>query len=268
MTDKLNVTADNFAFLACRTESPTTEAMKLRFAHALPTIFGMITEQIKLSNRMDMLKKHLFYGKEYEQTFERIDGFDKDILRRLTDEKMIRLLHCAIGIGTETGELFEALENHLIDGTDFDDTNFGEELGDVEWYVGIGADATKMTFSEILLAVITKLQHRYPEKFEEFKAELENRDLVGERKILETHLPTGGIVIHAENGPVGTVVHTTLEEFTKMTTGIGANAAVTVGEGGGAKSAQPLGVGGGGGGGSRSEKFTFADDDLQDSREN
>lgn len=50
----------------------------------------------------------------------------------LNDEKEHRLLHGAIGIVTEIGELFEATNTREID-----IVNVGEEIADVYWYLAI-----------------------------------------------------------------------------------------------------------------------------------
>ena len=53
-----------------------------------------------------------------------------------------RLLHAAIGLTTEVGELLLA--------EDGDDINVKEELGDVLWYAAITTDVFEITFDELL----------------------------------------------------------------------------------------------------------------------
>ena len=69
----------------------------------------------------------------------------------LTDEKDFRLLHGAIGIVTEIGEIFEALEKRKVD-----IVNIGEEVTDVYWYLAIfqreyafEVDTSSQEFSKI-----------------------------------------------------------------------------------------------------------------------
>lgn len=94
----------------------------------------------------------------------------------------IRALHASMGCYTESGELLEAMVKQLTDG-DFDKVNFGEEIGDIEWYQAIGFDATGVTEAECREKNIAKLRKRYPEKFDADQAI--NRDLDAERKTLE-----------------------------------------------------------------------------------
>jgi NTP pyrophosphatase (non-canonical NTP hydrolase) len=179
----LVVTAENYSQLACRTESPTTPEMKSRFIQSLSLLNELIREQIDLSMRMDHLKKFLFYGKGFYNGSSNF--FGSEVNDRVVNDRVIRLLHAAIGISTETGELFEALVDHIFDGLGLDVVNIREEFGDCGWYLGIGCDAAGTDLKATLTTNIMKLYHRYPDKFTEFMAELENRDLIGERTILE-----------------------------------------------------------------------------------
>ena len=61
-----------------------------------------------------------------------------------------------------------------------------EEIGDIAWYgFGIFPDASEIPPGQILDTNIGKLAKRYPEKFDDFLAQQENRDLEAEREILE-----------------------------------------------------------------------------------
>lgn len=57
-----------------------------------------------------------------------------------------RLLHASLGVITEICELIESAD------LDDDDLNAKEELGDVLWYIAIGADELEVTFGELLEA--------------------------------------------------------------------------------------------------------------------
>lgn len=94
-----------------------------------------------------------------------------------------RLLHGAIGIATESGELLDALKRHLMYGKDLDRVNMGEEIGDLCWYMAIVLDELGLSFEDVMQKNIAKLSKRYPEKFTEHQAL--HRDLVEERKTLE-----------------------------------------------------------------------------------
>jgi NTP pyrophosphatase (non-canonical NTP hydrolase) len=106
------------------------------------------------------------------------------IAGRLQDPKLIRLLHAAMGISTEAGEILDALKKIIFYGRPLDETNLQEEQGDSFWYHAVMADVLKTTFEALQRMNIRKLQKgRYSEGFTEREAEV--RDLEAERKILE-----------------------------------------------------------------------------------
>jgi hypothetical protein len=94
----------------------------------------------------------------------------------------IRLLHAALGCFTESAELIEPLQAQYVTGV-LDKVNFGEEVGDIEWYQAIGFDESGVSEAECREKNIAKLRKRYPNKFDAVDAV--NRDLNAERAILE-----------------------------------------------------------------------------------
>jgi NTP pyrophosphatase (non-canonical NTP hydrolase) len=102
---------------------------------------------------------------------------------RLAQPENIRILHAAIGLATEAGEVQDALKKHLFYGKPLDKVNLAEEMGDIFWYMAILADSLDVSFDEIQNKNIAKLKARYGAKFTEAAAL--NRDLDAERKILE-----------------------------------------------------------------------------------
>lgn len=94
-----------------------------------------------------------------------------------------RLLHGAMGMETEVGELIDMLKKHYIYGKAFDRTNVLEEVADVMWYCALALDACGFTMEQALQANIDKLLKRYPQKFSTEQAL--NRDLDAERAVLE-----------------------------------------------------------------------------------
>ena len=97
------------------------------------------------------------------------------------------LLHGAIGIATEAGELLDALKRSIYYGQPLDRTNLVEELGDLEWYMAILREALGVTQGEVQRINIEKLRARYPEKFTSLHAL--HRDLEKERDVLEGQKP-------------------------------------------------------------------------------
>lgn len=98
-------------------------------------------------------------------------------------KQLLRLLHGAIGVGTEGGELLDQVKKHLYYGKALDKANVMEECGDVLWYVAVALDAVGFTMEEAMERNIGKLRARYPGNFTT-EAAL-NRDLEAERKTLE-----------------------------------------------------------------------------------
>lgn len=94
-----------------------------------------------------------------------------------------RVLHAAIGLCTETGELLDPLKKHLFYGREVDEINLKEEIGDILWYLGILCDALGTTIAAEQARVIRKLTARYPERFTTTNAI--ERDLAAEREVLE-----------------------------------------------------------------------------------
>jgi NTP pyrophosphatase (non-canonical NTP hydrolase) len=97
-------------------------------------------------------------------------------------EVNMRVLHGAIGMFGEAGELLQAVHNQLNTG-ELDMVNVAEEIGDMQWYAAITADECDVRMNTILDTNIAKLTKRYPEKFS--LEQSENRDLASERKVLE-----------------------------------------------------------------------------------
>jgi hypothetical protein len=112
-----------------------------------------------------------------------------DLLARLQDPQTVRLLHAAIGLATESGELLDMLKKHIFYGRPLDRVNAREEVGDSQWYAGLAIDVLSSTMDEILTMNIDKLRLRYPEKFCESRAV--DRDTVAERRLLEGCGPGG-----------------------------------------------------------------------------
>lgn len=122
--------------------------------------------------------------KEYVKHVLNLESNDFKILgARLSEPKIIRLLHASIGLTTESGEFIDALKKYIFYGKPIDEVNLAEELGDLFWYIGLACDELGVDFESVWEKNIAKLKARYPEKFTE-KAAL-NRNLNKERGILE-----------------------------------------------------------------------------------
>ena len=106
------------------------------------------------------------------------------IMERLSQPELVRVLHAAMGVSTEAGELLDAVKKHVYYGKPLDRTNLFEEMGDVFWYLAILADCLGVDFEKAMEKNIEKLQIRYGSKFSEVRAKM--RDLQSERTCLES----------------------------------------------------------------------------------
>lgn len=113
-----------------------------------------------------------------------IKTYTRESERTLIDKGHdMNLLHAAMGIGTEAGELLDAFKRKIFYGKELDVVNVREEVGDIMWYIAILIRELDMDFEEILQLNIDKLKARFPEKFTQEHAL--NRNLDQEREILE-----------------------------------------------------------------------------------
>lgn len=164
------------------------------------TLTYALVMAITCANIMDQVKKLIIYGKDIDMrklclsqadlvnfseefTNAMIGSQGIAIEAPVTNNNVnIRLLHAAIGIFTESGEMLEALLKQLTTG-ELDKVNFGEEIFDTDWYKAIAQDEIGISEEKTRKTGIAKLEKRYPEKFTS-EAAL-NRDLVAERQVLE-----------------------------------------------------------------------------------
>ena len=88
-----------------------------------------------------------------------------DIVGENLDTKHKRLLHCALGVATESAEFADLIKKWLFYGKEYDRTHALKELGDIMWYIAIAADALGSDLDEVMKMNVDKLKARYPEKF-------------------------------------------------------------------------------------------------------
>lgn len=106
-----------------------------------------------------------------------------DCIDRVRDHTMIRLLHGAMGLCTEVGELQDQLKRHIFYGAPLDLVNVAEEVGDLMWYIAEVLNSVDGDLLAVMMKNIEKLQKRFPNKFTQEEAI--NRDLAAEREVLE-----------------------------------------------------------------------------------
>lgn len=98
------------------------------------------------------------------------------------DPRLSKLFHAAMGMATESGEVFDILKRHVCYGKDLDEAHLLEEVGDLLWYIALALSTLGTNFEACMEKNVAKLEARYGGKFSPEKAL--NRDLEGERAAL------------------------------------------------------------------------------------
>lgn len=157
------------------TEAPITEAIKQRYEEVFGAIHAHFQEMSKHGEKLDALKKYVFYGRtsEYAELAK-----NKPIVNLSSEftNKDMRQMHAVLGVLTEVPEIVDAFYKQ-------DDVNMMEEWAGLFWYGSLGLDASGYTLAQAQERNIGQLRARYGDKFSEYDAN--NRDLSVERKILE-----------------------------------------------------------------------------------
>lgn len=103
---------------------------------------------------------------EYVANTVKTENQDFDgILARVQNIKMLRAMHAALGMQTESAEVSDLFKKHIYYGKPLDKDKVFEELGDLMWYIGLLCDTFGFDLSQVKAKNIAKLQSRYPNKF-------------------------------------------------------------------------------------------------------
>jgi NTP pyrophosphatase (non-canonical NTP hydrolase) len=99
----------------------------------------------------------------YEQFVQSIVKPGHDILVQLTPLQA-SMMHMAVGISGEAGELLDAIKKHSIYQKPLDFDNVKEEAGDILFYLTGLLNDVGITLNECIEANREKLSKRYPNK--------------------------------------------------------------------------------------------------------
>jgi hypothetical protein len=114
-----------------------------------------------MQNELDLdLSDHLRIPGEHREMVRVLVKDPNEILKSLTPEK-VDLLHAAIGIATEAGEILSAVKAHVIYGRELDLENVVEEAGDSEFYWEQMRSRLNFTRLDALKHNLDKLAKRY-----------------------------------------------------------------------------------------------------------
>jgi len=99
------------------------------------------------------------------------------VSKRLSEDgRLLRMVHMAIGMNGEAGEVIDLLKKSMVYGKPLDEIKLKKEIGDVLWYVANLIDALGSSFEEVMQMNVDKLAERYPNGFTEADA-LERKDM-------------------------------------------------------------------------------------------
>ena len=97
-----------------------------------------------------------------------INEYQTAALRTAQTDKLTAselLLNSALGLCGESGEVADLVKKHRFQGHDLDFEHIAKELGDISWYLAVGAYAIGLDLETIFRMNIDKLKARYPNGF-------------------------------------------------------------------------------------------------------
>lgn len=97
-----------------------------------------------------------------------INEYQTAALRTAQTDKLTAnelLLNSALGLCGESGEVADIVKKFRFQGHDLDFDHIAKELGDVAWYLAVGAHAIGFDLESIFRMNKEKLEARYPDGF-------------------------------------------------------------------------------------------------------
>ena len=121
--------------------------------------------------RKKLLRRNLFMT---------INEYQKEAMRSANPQSLNDqakgLSNTALGLCGESGEVADMIKKHLHQGHDLDKEHMVKELGDVAWYLALGATIIGYDLEDILQMNIDKLRARYPEGFDARRSQHRKND--------------------------------------------------------------------------------------------
>ena len=97
-----------------------------------------------------------------------INEYQNAALRTAQTDKFLAidlLLNSALGLCGESGEVADLVKKYRFQGHDLDFDHVAKELGDIAWYLAVGAYAIVLELDSIFRMNIVRLKARYPNCF-------------------------------------------------------------------------------------------------------
>ena len=98
----------------------------------------------------------------------RINEYQNEAMRTASGmnyENYGMLINAALGLCGESGEVADIIKKATFQGHELDVEHVAKELGDVAWYLAVGARAIGYDLETILQMNVDKLRARYPDGF-------------------------------------------------------------------------------------------------------
>ena len=81
------------------------------------------------------------------------------------------LINAVLGLCGESGEVADIVKKAMFQGHELDVKHVAKELGDVAWYLAVGARAIGYDLETIMQMNVEKLRARYPDGFDADKSQ-------------------------------------------------------------------------------------------------
>ena len=81
------------------------------------------------------------------------------------------LINAALGLCGESGEVADIVKKATFQGHELDVKHVAKELGDVAWYLAVGARAIGYDLETIMQMNVDKLRARYPDGFDAYRSQ-------------------------------------------------------------------------------------------------
>lgn len=97
-----------------------------------------------------------------------INEYQKEAMRTASSMEYERngmLINAALGLCGEGGEVADIVKKATFQGHELDKEHIAKELGDVAWYLAVGAQAIGYDLETIFQMNVDKLRARYPDGF-------------------------------------------------------------------------------------------------------
>ena len=132
----------------------------------------IFNEFINYNKVFDHIKKHVIYNKDLEINIDdhlsEEDGLE---VLKTFDAKKSSLLHMAMLIFSEAGEILEAVKKHVIDNEELDVENMIEEIGDLKFGIEGLIQDLNLDHEDCIEANIKKLSIRYGDSYSDESAQ-------------------------------------------------------------------------------------------------